>query len=109
MVAPAWLGEIEPATAPPWVRMGTRALGDGPWLLGGDDVEEQLAEKRRILDGHHDEVVAALDGTEDAAAELLARIAGSTAGRQGEPPGGAADRHPIDAAGRLVAEDLCLL
>lgn len=103
---PGWLGEIDPATSPPFVRMGTRALGDGSWLLDGDDVPAQLAEKHRILAAHHDDVVAAIDGTEDAAAELLDAISHQL---EEPPPPASSQLHPIDAAGRLVAEDLCLL
>ena len=104
---PGWLDEIEPATSPPFVRMGTRALGGAAWLLGGDDVPGQLAEKRRVLAAHHDDVVAALDGTEPAATELLDLVRRERDPHDGGtgPPG----LHPIDAAGRLVAEDLCLL
>ncbi|HEV7762900.1 MAG TPA: DUF3445 domain-containing protein [Acidimicrobiales bacterium] len=113
-MAPGWLDEIAPATSTPFVRMGTRALGAGGWLLGGDDVPGQLAEKERVLAAHHDDVVGALDGTEDAAAELLAALRrqvdvpgsrASPASSSGSSPG----RHPIDDAGRLVAEDLCVL
>jgi dimethylamine monooxygenase subunit A len=120
-----WLAEIDPATSPPFVRMGTRALGADAWLLGGGDVPAQLAEKHRILAAHHDEVVAAIDGTEDAAAELLDAIGRQLgapsalsdpphptpgAGVLGTPsPAATSPVHPIDAAGRLVAEDLCLL
>lgn len=98
------MDEIEPATSPPFVRMGTRALGGSAWLLDGPDVPAQLAEKRRVLAAHHDVVVAALDGTEPAAAELLDLLRHHLAPTP--PPEGL---HPIDAAGRLVAEDLCLL
>jgi len=98
------LDEIEPATSPPFVRMGTRALGGGAWLLDGPDVPAQLAEKRRVLTAHHDVVVAALAGTEPAAAELLDLVHRHVA----VLPSGS-DLHPIDAAARLVAEDLCLL
>ena len=102
----SWLDELDPVVSPPFVRMATRALGEsGPWLLGGDDVAGQLAEKQRILAEHHDEVVAALPGTEDAATELLALI--DPAGDDGDGDDG--DLHPIDAAARQVAEDLCLL
>lgn len=98
-MTPRWLDEIEPIAEPPFVRMGTRALGEaGEWLLGGDDVADQLAEKQRLLVTHHDDVVATLPGTEAPAAELLDLI--------GRPVPGL---HPIDAAGRQVAEDLCLL
>ena len=108
-MAPGWLDEIAPATSPPFVRMGTRALGAGGWLLDGDDVPGQRAEKERVLSAHHDDVVGALDGTEDAAAELLAALR-----RQVEAPvsgsrAPSSRRHPIDDAGRLVAEDLCVL
>lgn len=97
---PSWLDEVEPVAEPPFVRMGTRAMGEsGAWLLGGDDVAGQLAAKQRILADHHDDVVAALLGTEGAAAELLSLLGGR--------PDGV--RHPIDTAGRLVAEDLCVL
>ena len=116
----AWLDEIEPATSPPFVRMGTRALGRSPWLLGGDDVPGQLDEKRCVLAAHHHEVVAALDGTEDAAAELLATVQAELAPPDEPAPedgsrpcvpvtAGSGAEGLLDAAGRLVAEDLCLL
>ncbi len=102
MPAPAWLDEITALPGPPFLRMGTHALAGG-WLVGGDDVPDLLEEKRRLLDECHDEVVAALPGTEPAAAELLAEVAAAT------EPAAETGLHPIDAAGRLVAEDLCLL
>jgi len=99
-VTPGWLAELEPVASPPFVRMGTRALGEaGPWLLGGDDVAAQLAEKQRVLADHHDDVVASLPGSEDACAELLALL--------GVPDD--QDVHPIEAAGRAVAEDFCII
>jgi hypothetical protein len=105
-----WLDELDPATSPPFVRMGTRALGGGGRLLGGGDVAAQLAEKHRVLAAHHGEVVAALDGTEVPAAELLAAIrAEIDSVDDGAGPAEATGLHPIDEAARLVAEDLCLL
>ena len=99
-MTPAWLDEVEPATSPPFVRMGTRGLRGQPWLLGGDDVPAQLAERRWILAEHHDDVVAALPGSDEAIAELSALVAsegwGSGAGS-------------LRVLGTLVAEDLCLL
>jgi len=130
-MTPGWLDEIDPATSPPFGRMGTRALGpDGPWLLAGDDVPAQLAERHRLLAHHHPDVVAALPDTEEASTELLILIRRHPDVRRQQDtstapardadvalptpailPTAAAppDRHPIDAAGRLVAEDLCLL
>lgn len=90
----------------PFVRMGTRALAGG-WLVGGADAAGMLEEKRRVLAGHHDEAVAALPGTDSAALEVLELVRRAVEPGCGEP--GPGERHPIDAAGRLVAEDLCLL
>jgi heme-dependent oxidative N-demethylase alpha subunit-like protein len=107
---PGWLGEIDPATSPPFGRMGTRALPPGGWLLDGDDVAGQLAEKQRVLAAHHDDVVAAVDGSEEPAGELLDAIRGELPpSPPAAVPPGTGGLHPIDLAGRLVAEDLCLL
>jgi dimethylamine monooxygenase subunit A len=95
---PAWLDEIDPAPGPPFLRMGTRALARGDWLLGGPDVPGQLAEKRRVLAAHHASAVIAPPEVDAAAAELLDAVGGTRD-----------ELHPLDAAGRLVAEDLCLL
>lgn len=113
--APSWLDEIGADPGPPFLRMGVRALA-GAWLLDGADVPDQLAEKRRILRDHHNEAFAALPGTEVAADELLTELVSGTAAHfaQGEvhpldADDARGDLHPLDAAGRLVAEDLCLL
>jgi dimethylamine monooxygenase subunit A len=113
-MAPRWLDEIAPATSPPFVRMGIRAMGETtPLFLDGDDVPAQLAEKDRILAAHHDDVVATTPEADAACAELLTLIqsrpdrpdhSGPT------PPPQDLDRlHPLEAAARLVAEDLCIL
>ena len=115
--APAWLRELEPVAGPPYLRMGTHASGDG-WLTDGPHDADLLAAKDRVLAEHHDEAVAALPGTDEAASAALGAVA-SWRERRGHPgsaapaPGGAAAPDPalapLDAAGRLVAEDLCLL
>ncbi|HEY8546351.1 MAG TPA: DUF3445 domain-containing protein [Acidimicrobiales bacterium] len=93
-----WLDEIEPATEPPFVRMATRGLRGRPWLLGGDDVPAQLAEKRRVLAEHPDDVVVAQPGHDAAIEELAALVAA-----EGIEGSGAAAGFPV------VAEDLCLV
>lgn len=118
--APAWLRGVEPVMGPPYLRMGTHASGDG-WLTVEPHDADLLAAKRRVLAEHHDEAVAALPGTDEAAATALAAV---TAWRElSRRPGDAAPAPragagpvtpvapvaPLDAAGRLVAEDLCLL
>jgi hypothetical protein len=83
-----------PATEAPFVRIGTRALAEGAWLLGGDDVAGQLREKGRILSEHHDEVVVTTATAEAACRELAGLIGGTNS---------------LEAAARTVAEDLCVL
>ena len=90
-----WLDELGDT-----VVMGTRAL-DGPLFLRDDDFGRDLATKAALLAERHDEVFAALDtpAVLDASREVLA-LTGSD---------GADGLHPLDAAGRRVQEDLCLL
>jgi dimethylamine monooxygenase subunit A len=112
---PSWLGELEPVAGPPYLRMGTHASGDG-WLTEQPHDGDLLAAKGRVLAEHHDQAVAALAGTEQAAAAALAAVAAwlEMRGHLGDattgPVGPARPAlAPLDAAGRLVAEDLCLL
>ncbi len=91
---------------------------------------DELAQKQRLLATRHDEVFAALPGSTDGARETLAllvdhltahfpelyqrdgdilhnRITGETWGLSDSPP--LETPHPLDVAGRLVQEDLCLM
>ncbi|HVT77244.1 MAG TPA: DUF3445 domain-containing protein [Acidimicrobiales bacterium] len=90
-----WLGELGDTIA-----MGTRVL-DGPLFLRDEDFGRDMAEKRRLLTERHEEVFAALDmpAVRAASREVLA-LTGTD-----DDDG----RHPLDAAGRRVQEDLCLL
>jgi hypothetical protein len=90
-----WLGELGDT-----VVMGTRAL-DGALFVRDDDFDRDLATKAGLLAQRHDEVFGALDTPAVLAAsrEVLALTGGDDAG----------DLHPLDAAGRRVQEDLCLL
>jgi dimethylamine monooxygenase subunit A len=115
---PAWTGEIEPVAGPPFLRMGTHASGDA-WLTTTPGDAALLTEKRAVLAEHHEEAVAALPGTEPAAAAALAAVVAWRELREPAEPPAAAPRPdtafvtpsagPLDTAGRLVAEDLCLL
>jgi hypothetical protein len=113
----AWLDEVTAAAGPPFLRMGTRA-SPGGWLTSRPHDAALLAEKRRVLAAHHDAAVAALPGSERAAAAVLRAVRAATAragtAGAGTTGAGTADAgtgglHPLDAAARLVAEDLCLL
>lgn len=103
--APAWLDELTLAPGPPWLGMGTRGLDLAAWLLVDDDLRRDLATKANLLAERHDEVFATLDSPVVAAAsrEVLELILAAT----GCQPDLAL--HPLEAAGRLVQEDLCLL
>lgn len=107
------MGEIEPVAGPPYLRMGTHASGEA-WLTTTPGDAALLAEKRRVLADHHDEAVASLPGTEHAAAAALAAVVAWRELREPAvavpvPAAGDEAAGPLDAAGRLVAEDLCLL
>ena len=104
--APAWLDELPLEPGPPWLTMGTRSLDLDRWLVVDDDRDRDLACKAVLLAERHAEVFAALDTAAVGAAssEVLALVLAAT-GRAPVPPG----LHPLDAAGRLVQEDLCLM
>jgi len=106
VTAPAWLDELPLAPGPPWLSMATRSLRASDWLLPDDDRERDLVRKAVLLEQRHGEVFAALDTPAVGAAslEVLDLVLEATG-----PPAMAGDLHPLDAAGRLVQEDLCLL
>jgi hypothetical protein len=110
MTAPDWLDELVLEPGPPWLSMGTHALELARWLLPEDDRDEQMREKLRLVDERHHDVFAALASTDAASIELLevvvAWLASHAPGLPREPD---PSLHPLDAAGRLVQEDLCVL
>lgn len=95
-------------------RLGVRPLELDQWFeLDGDDVELQLSEKRRILDEHHSTAVAVMDGIDAEAEEVYAAVvdhlqhrAPQHLERHRDERG---DRHALEAAARLVPDDLALL
>lgn len=100
----AWMDElfIDPAVS--WLKMGTRALGDRPWLLVDEKAPIELARRAELLDQRRDEVLQTPDEARAAADELLSMVAA-----EGVPVGGSPEAHPLDRLGRSVQEDLCLL
>jgi hypothetical protein len=85
--------------------MGTRGIGSDAWLVGDEDRGRDLTWKAGLLRDRHDEVFAAVDDpiVDAACAEVAELVAGAT-GLDLDP-----GLHPLDAAGRLVQEDLCVL
>lgn len=86
--------------------MATRHLDATAWLLADDDRDRDLVRKAVLLDERHPEVFAALDtpAVRAASIEVLELVLEAT-GQDTVPP----ELHPLDAAGRLVQEDLCVL
>jgi hypothetical protein len=106
MTSPGWLDELPLHPGPPWLAMSTRSLELGAWLIADEDRERDLVRKAVLLDERHAEVFAALDTPEVGAASLeVLELVLEATGESVVPT----DLHPLDAAARLVQEDLCLM
>lgn len=88
--------DLDPTSNP--VRMGTRSLGQRPWLIADDNKDDELAIKRNLLAEQRDEVLVTTDRCLEAAAELAELV--------GIDPG---DLHPLEAAALAAQEDFALL
>ena len=94
-------------------RLGVRPLELAHWIEFGADADGPrgwLAEKQRVLDEHHSTAFAAIDGIEPAATEVATAIVDHLAEwapdrRRDLDP----SMHPLEAASRLVPEDLVLM
>jgi len=108
------------------LQMGLRSVAPGDWLAPDDAIAAELAEKRALLIARHDEVFRALPACGAPAAELLELLAehlpahhpdffrregvwlvNRASGERWDVSARAL--HPLDLAGRLVQEDLCLM
>lgn len=108
------------------LRMGLRNRAAEDWLERPPLRDARIDERRRLLAERHGDVFRALPGSEAAGAEAFRLVAAAACGG---PPGrfvreagavldratgerldpDASPRHPLDLAGRLAAEDLCLM
>lgn len=109
--APDWLDELTQKPGPPWHAMGLRTLNRADWLLPDGRFHEELALKEQLSAQHLPSVFLAQPGTERPGREVLAMIERWLAdhrpdlrSKRPDP-----DLHPLDAAARLVQEDLCLV
>lgn len=115
---PPYLPFLDPRMARP---PGLMPLEPANWFVIHADFAGQMACRERLIAGRRDTVLALRSEGRDAAAELLEAVAEAVAslpgyGRSGDRisrPDGAEmmlDRaDPLASAGRLVADDLCLL
>jgi len=86
--------------------MATRNLDVADWLITDEDRDRDLVRKAVLLAERHAEVFAALDSpTVGAASEEVLELVLEATGTAHVP----SYLHPLDAAGRLVQEDLCLM
>lgn len=94
-------------------RLGLRALDPDDWLQVTEHYDHEVALKARYSDEFPDTTLRFLPGTETEGQEVLTAVAAHLRARDPrrfadvtDDPGA---RHPLDAAGRLVQEDLILL
>ena len=90
--------------------LGIRAIRPDEWTEPDDRADAQIREKYRLLNERHGDVFAALPGSETAQAECLSEIIAHLKrdhlNRPAVPDPQAA---PLDAAARLVQDDLLLM
>lgn len=90
--------------------LGLRRLDLAQWLQVDDDYAADLARKRDLLATRHHEVVAVLPAGGPGAQETLELVVGWLATHHPElVTDTSPNLHPVDAAGRLLQEDLCVL
>ncbi len=109
-----WLDELEVTPGgPPVHYMGVRALPEGHLLVVDDARDAELDLKERLLAAHPDEIVAISPDpdhrVEEASQELLDVLVADLATNHGLEVTARTDLHPLDAAGRIVQEDLTVL
>jgi hypothetical protein len=93
-------------------RLGVRPLDLHDWIELGPDADAAIASKSQLNAEHPDTVFAVLDGIEPESDEVAAELLDHLRRRWPERYGDAGldpDLHPLDAAARLVPEDLVLL
>jgi Haem-dependent oxidative N-demethylase, alpha subunit-like len=93
-------------------RLGVRPLDLHDWIELGPDADEAIAAKARLSAQHHDTVFAVLADVEPESAEVAAALVEHLRRRWPDRYGDTeldGSLHPLDAAARLVPEDLVLL
>jgi dimethylamine monooxygenase subunit A len=90
--------------------LGLRPLHASQWLERGPQHEQTMAHKRTVLATSHDQVVATTSPGRPGSVETLELVV-DWLREYGSLDQVSPDEtlHPLDAAGRLVADDLCVL
>ncbi len=93
-------------------RLGVRPLDLDDWIELGSDADEAIAAKQSLNAEHPDTVFAVLDGVEPESSEVATALVEHLRMRWPDRYGDVRPDpalHPLDAAARLVPEDLVLL
>lgn len=93
-------------------RLGVRPLDLRDWIELGGDADAAIAAKPRLMEAHPDTVFAVLDDVEPQATDIADTLIVHLRERWPERYGAVdLDRslHPLDAAARLVPEDLVMM
>ena len=98
----AWLDELDLDPEGAWLRMGTRTLGDRPWVFTAGDVEGELAQRRELIETRAPEVLAEPAESLEPARELVQLVVGGGLSVADGPS-------PLRRLGVSLQEDFCLL
>lgn len=101
-VTPDWIDEVDLDAGHPWLRMGTRALGDAPWLVSDDERDADLAVKADLIRVRRNDVYHSTPAAVSVATELADAVRATGVEVDDGAP-------PLEAAALAVQEDLCLL
>jgi hypothetical protein len=106
-------GPREPSAATFRWRLGARPLDLADWIELGPDADDAIAAKPTLNAEHADTVFVALDDVEDEALEiadaLVEHLRRRFPSRYGDDIALDPCLHPLDAAARLVPEDLVMM
>lgn len=89
--------------------VGLRPLALESWLERGPDTAGQLARKSELLSTNYEDVVALTGDALAPSEELYGEIVANLAEFHNGPETSRGSEHPLVAASRLVAEDLCVM
>ena len=91
-------------------RLGVRPLDLDDWIQFGDDADGWVEQKRTLCAEHHETVFATMDGIDAESSEVAVALAEHLARRWPDRPRDLdPSLHPLDAAARLVPDDLVLM
>lgn len=104
-----YLPFLDVAPSPFRWRLGLRPLEPADWLQVGPDHDDVLAAKAAVMADHADTAFAVLDGLDEVGREVADEVAAHLARDHGRRVVADPGLHPLDAAARLVAEDLVVM